>query len=228
MFKADGSVLLFTSITLILKVFSSTTSHSTKNILCPQKIVQSSDEYSNIKTDLCTHIIYDSAFLDEKNYTLRFADSWTGFNHRYKKQIAAYKARGVKVLIALSGWTELGEHYSQLVNTNSTRSHFINDTIHFLKEHNLNGLVLAWEYPICLQENCSRGSIDDKPNYGVLVQEASLAFKENGLILAGSVSAEKEYIDQIFDVPILSGCFDWITPRTTNLQGAITSGLGIK
>lgn len=68
-------------------------------IFCYQQIYPDSNIVTAIETDLCTHIVYFSIELDPTKLTLRFVDNWTGFNHKYRHQVTAYQAKGIKVLV---------------------------------------------------------------------------------------------------------------------------------
>lgn len=73
------------------------------------------------------------------------------FSEFYEK-VTAYKAKGIKVLIAIGGWNDsAGDKYSRLVNSPSARRKFIENVISFIEANNFDGLDLDWEYPKCWQ-----------------------------------------------------------------------------
>lgn len=101
--------------------------------MCLKYIYRTSDVIIDIDTDLCTHIIFHSMDVDPEKFTLRFYESWTGFNQKYGQQVKAYKALGIKVMVLL-------ENRVPFVTIDAARAIFVNQMINFLLEHNLDGL----------------------------------------------------------------------------------------
>ena len=70
----------------------------------------------------------------------------------YYTKLTNYKARGVKVSLALGGWNDSqGDKYSRLANSPQARAKFIRHVTRFLTKYNFDGLDLDWEYPSCWQ-----------------------------------------------------------------------------
>ena len=70
----------------------------------------------------------------------------------YYTKLTNYKARGVKVSLALGGWNDSqGDKYSRLANSPKARAKFIRHVTKFLTKYNFDGLDLDWEYPSCWQ-----------------------------------------------------------------------------
>lgn len=124
----------------------------------------------DIDANLCTHIVYGFAVLDYENLIIKAHDSWADFDNSewkfvmrripekllhvsdFYKRVTAYKAKGLKVSLAIGGWNDSqGDKYSRLVNNRQARSKFIEHVLIFLKKHNFDGLDLDWEYPKCWQ-----------------------------------------------------------------------------
>lgn len=79
--------------------------------------------------------------------------------------------RDAKVLLALGGWTDsAGDKYSRLVSDGSARRKFVVGVVSFLRKHGFQGLHVDWNYPVCWQSNCKKGSASDKPNFTKLIQ----------------------------------------------------------
>ena len=104
---------------------------------------------------MCTHIIYGFATLDPSLLTMRVFDSWADtdeYGPSLYAKVTAFKAKGIKVLIALGGWNDsLGSKYSQMVNNPSARKTFVDNAILFIEKYGFDGLDLDWEYPKCWQ-----------------------------------------------------------------------------
>ena len=110
---------------------------------------------TDVDVNLCTHILYGFATLDPTLLTMRVFDSWSDtdeYGPSLYAKVTAFKAQGIKVLIALGGWNDsLGNKYSRLVNDPSARKRFIDNAILFIEQYGFDGLDLDWEYPKCWQ-----------------------------------------------------------------------------
>lgn len=75
------------------------------------------------------------------------------------------------VMLAVGGWTDsLGDTYSRLVSSPSSRKVFVAQATDFLIQHGFDGLHLDWQYPVCWQADCSKGPASDRANYVFLAQ----------------------------------------------------------
>ena len=174
----------------------------------------------DIDATLCTHINYGFAVLDTNSLTLKPHDSWADIDNEFYKKVVAFKARGIKVLIALGGWNDsAGNKYSRLVNNPQARAKFIAHVVEFIEQWGFDGLDLDWEYPKCWQVDCNKGPASDKQNFAALVRELSEVFKPKGLLLSAAVSPSKAVIDDGYDVPTLSQYMDWIAVMTYDFHG---------
>lgn len=63
----------------------------------------------------------------------------------------------LKVLLSVGGWGCRG--FSEMASTEATRQKFANSALDIVKEYNLDGIDLDWEYPV----NGGWGVIDSKP-----------------------------------------------------------------
>lgn len=175
---------------------------------------------SDIDASLCTHINYGFAVLDSGTLTIKSHDSWADEDNEFYKKVVQYKAKGIKVLIALGGWNDsAGDKYSRLVNDPQARARFIANVLEFIEKWEFDGLDLDWEYPKCWQVDCNKGPDSDKAGFAALVKELSAAFKPKGLLLSAAVSPSKAVIDAGYDVPILSQYMDWIAVMTYDFHG---------
>jgi len=174
----------------------------------------------DIDPDLCTHVLYGFAVLDGSTLTMKSHDPWADIDNKFYEKVAAFKSKGIKVLMALGGWNDsAGDKYSRLANSPSARRKFITQVLYFIEKYGFEGLDLDWEYPVCWQVDCNKGPKSDKEGFSQLVKELSDEFKPKGLLLSAAVSPSKRVIDAGYDVPVLSKYLDWISVMTYDYHG---------
>ncbi|XP_044249663.1 probable chitinase 10 isoform X2 [Drosophila takahashii] len=174
----------------------------------------------DIDADLCTHIVYGFAVLSRNNLTIQPHDSWADLDNKFYERVVAYRKKGVKVSVAIGGWNDsAGDKYARLVRKSEARTRFIRHALEFIEKYNFDGLDLDWEYPVCWQVDCKKGTADEKIGFTALVRELSGAFQAKGLILSAAVSPNKKVVDAAYDVPELSRYFDWISVMAYDYHG---------
>ncbi|KAH8339656.1 hypothetical protein KR067_012162, partial [Drosophila pandora] len=174
----------------------------------------------DIDSDLCTHIIYGFAVLNRDNLTIQPHDSWADLDNKFYERVVAHRSNGVKVTVAIGGWNDsAGDKYARLVRSSKARAVFIAHLLKFIEQYGFDGLDLDWEYPVCWQVDCKRGTSDEKQGFTALVRELSQAFRPRGLLLSAAVSPNKKVIDSGYEVPELSKYFDWIAVMAYDYHG---------
>ena len=53
----------------------------------------------------------------------------------------------LKTLVAIGGWNEESTKFSNVVNSATLRTKFVNNLFNFVRDKGFNGLDLDWEYP---------------------------------------------------------------------------------
>lgn len=174
----------------------------------------------DIDPELCTHIIYGFAVLDSGTLTIKPHDSWADLDNKFYERVIAFRKKGIKVTVAIGGWNDsAGDKYSRLVLNAQARTTFAEHVLAFIEKYEFDGLDLDWEYPVCWQVDCTKGSPEEKEGFSELVKELSRLFKPKGLLLSTAVSPSKKVIDHGYDVPTLSKYFDWIAVMTYDYHG---------
>jgi len=165
----------------------------------------------NVDPDLCTHLIYSFAGLDTNTWSIKSLDGWMDLETDYglagfRKATDLKQGRDhLKVTLAIGGWNEGSEKYSELSRSPEKRQKFVNSAVLFLKEHNFDGLDLDWEYP------GKRGGIkEDKENFIHLIRELKEAFKQDNLLLTAAIGAPAGTIDVAYDVPNMYKYLDFV------------------
>jgi chitinase len=100
----------------------------------------------NIDPNLCTHIIY--AFAQLNNGVIA-AYEWNDESTQwstgmYARMMNLRKASRPKILLALGGWNHGSGKFSDMVRNATKRATFITTTIIFLQKHKFDGLDLDW------------------------------------------------------------------------------------
>lgn len=73
----------------------------------------------------------------------------------------------LKVLLAVGGWAEGGQKYSEMVSDNSLRKGFVDSVVGVMDRFKFDGFDLDWEYPGASDR---QGRYADKENFLKLVR----------------------------------------------------------
>ena len=71
-----------------------------------------------------------------------------------------------QVTLAIGGWNEGSEAYSEMAATPGSRRAFARSALAFIQRHDFDGLDLDWEYP-----GKRGGKPEDKENFILLIQD---------------------------------------------------------
>ncbi|KAF9580026.1 hypothetical protein BGW38_003487 [Lunasporangiospora selenospora] len=106
-----------------------------------------------IPFDKVTHINYAFAII-RPDFTPVFE---TGY--LLNRIVKLAKEKNVKVLMSIGGWTG-SQYFSQLAATRKGRQTFIDGAIQLVKDYDLSGIDIDWEYPGRIGSICN--SVDEK------------------------------------------------------------------
>ncbi|XP_058461142.1 probable chitinase 2 [Malaya genurostris] len=176
---------------------------------------------------LCTHAIYAFAGLDVDNNAIRSLDPWQDLKENYGKggyeKLVGMRATNhhLKVLIAIGGWNEGSERYSDMAANPERRQAFVKNALEFVKRYNFDGLDLDWEYP-----TQRGGKPYDRENFVALVKELSQQFKKSNLLLTSAIGAGKDTIDAAYDIKTLSKYLDFLHIMCYDYNGSWNRKIG--
>ncbi|KAG6447259.1 hypothetical protein O3G_MSEX004873 [Manduca sexta] len=155
-------------------------------------------EMKDFNPDLCTHLVYAFAALDPTNHTIK--------PHGYKTAVDMKRDYPhLKVTIAIGGWNEGSEKYSNMSSSPESRKRFIDSVVAFIDHYKFDGLDLDWEFP-----SKRGGRPEDKANFVALVKELKDAFESKQYLLTAALGAGKDTMDTAYDVAKLSRYLDLI------------------
>ena len=134
---------------------------------------------SDIDANLCTHVIYAFAELNEVTNEIQSQDPWAdlpsteseGHFDGYGETVKLKQQNpNLKVLLAVGGWNAGSGVFSDMAQTEDSRSSFIQSSVDFLKKYEFDGLDIDWEYPGSDGSDYG-GRPEDKQNFVLLIQE---------------------------------------------------------
>ncbi|MGS2739240.1 glycosyl hydrolase family 18 protein [Sinomicrobium sp. M5D2P17] len=143
---------------------------------------------AEIQYDKLTHIIY--AFI---NPQASGDGSLTAIENPAKLQqiVSSAHTNGVKVMIAVGGWTDLNNPGFETLSANATsRQNFADNLLNLVNQYNLDGVDIDWEYP---REG------NEPQNYAAMMQKLGEVMHSNGKLLTAAVAAVGYYADGILD-----------------------------
>ncbi|UYV76733.1 Cht7 [Cordylochernes scorpioides] len=182
----------------------------------------------DIPADMCTHLIF--AFGWMKKHKLSAFDAGDESKPGEKKGMyerlvdLKQKSPGLKVLLAVGGWSFGTQRFKDMAANRYTRQLFVFSALQFLRERKFDGLDLDWEFP--------RGA-EDKRNFVLLLKELREAFEEEAhdkrlprLLLTAAVSAGPDTVRSGYDVPAVAAYVDFINVMSYDYHGKWESQTG--
>ena len=197
---------------------------------------------ADIPADRLTHVIY--AFIQIKDGGVDFVDRWAALEAPLARedplpwpdgnlpQLRKLRERHphLEIMVALGGWT-LSSPFSDAVLTKESRTKLASAIVDFLREHDLDGIDLDWEYPVGggMEGNVNRP--EDKQNYTLLVAElrrqldrAEETDNRRYRITVASPIGEQTMLH--FELKEMSRYIDWFNVMAYDYHGAwdLTTG----
>ncbi|XP_064605419.1 uncharacterized protein LOC135470392 [Liolophura sinensis] len=164
--------------------------------------------YPDIDVNLCTHLIYAFASLNENTISVE-----TTADTQVYHEVLALRSQNpnLKVLLSIGGWNHLQAPFNDLVSSDTNIDEFAQSAIGFLRNETFDGLDLAWLFPSASQVP----SIQTK--FTALLEALYKAFSEEAmsiptsrLLLTVATGAKKEVIDGSYIIPELQRYADFV------------------
>lgn len=178
--------------------------------------VPSSDLNPNdIPFDKLTHVIF--SFTHVIDHKMMFAQDDLGLKLE-ALQTAAKNHPDVKIMIACGGWGGSGG-FSDMAISEKNRQIFVTSVIDFMKQYDLDGLDLDWEYP-GLPGIGNTYRPEDKENFTLLVKELRIAMDnyKPGLVISFAAAGWEKYFEHIEFSKVMKHV-DYINLMTYDLAG---------
>ena len=144
--------------------------------------------------DKLTHIIF--SFTEVIDNEMKFANDSDGLMLKKLVEVNNNHPK-LKVMIACGGWGGSGG-FSEMSRTTGNREKFVESVVRFLKEYNLDGLDIDWEYPG--MPGIGNPYIpEDKENFTALMQELRKGLDKIGKdqVLTFAVAGWEEFFNHV-------------------------------
>ncbi|KZC06560.1 putative chitinase 3, partial [Dufourea novaeangliae] len=183
-------------------------------------------DVNDIDPRLCTHLIYTFVGINTDG-SVKINDPWAdlpdgGGKNGYGKFTALRnRSPGTKAMIAVGGWNEGSNKFSQVVSNPGTRARFVQNVVDFLRKYNFDGFDVDWEYP-----NQRGGQPSDKQNFVNLLRELKSAFSPHGYILSVAVAAVASSASQSYNIRDVAEQVDFVNLMAYDMNGSWNSFTG--
>lgn len=156
-------------------------------------------------TELVTHINYAFGYVAES------FDSVVIQNPERLKKITDLKkeAPDLKVMLSIGGWGS--GRFSEMADDSLLRKSFVADCNRVVKEYNLDGIDLDWEYPTSSAAGIS-SSPNDKDNFTSLIKELRATMGNDKLLTLASA-----YSARFYDFPAIEPYIDFVNIMTYDM-----------
>lgn len=135
-------------------------------------------KHDRIQYDVVTHIVYAFA-IPNSDGTIKPLDN----PGNAKKLISEAHKNGVKVIVAVGGWSyndvPLEPAFKEATNSDEKINKFVDEMMKMVKEYNFDGIDVDWEHP--------RYGEPSQKQYEKLILALSKALKKENLLLTSAV-----------------------------------------
>ena len=211
-------------LSLILAVLSCSSPAKTDKKTMPKGVVMAyyvaEKDYrpETLPLEKLTHIIF--SFTEVLDGEMKFKHE--GSSEKLHQLVAQKETHPhLKVMIACGGWGGC-EGFSAMAETKESRKKFVDSTIEFVEEYQLDGVDIDWEYPGLPGAGNPHGP-QDTPNFTFLMKELREAMDATGkeLILTFASAGWERYYDHIETLEVMK-YVDFMNIMTYDFVGGST------
>lgn len=134
----------------------------------------------DVDPNLCTHLIYASASLSSKDYTIISGSLTIDIIQGTYSQFVGLKSKNpnLKTMISLyENSDDRANTFSKMVASNARINTFVDSVVKFLQKYKFDGLNLEWKWP---------STPADKAGFASLSRKLRTAFDPYGYLLSAS------------------------------------------
>ncbi|TAA39201.1 glycoside hydrolase family 18 protein [Pseudoxanthomonas winnipegensis] len=136
-------------------------------------------------------------------------------------------APGLRVVLSIGGWG--AGHFSEAAATPQARAIFVDSAMALLRQYDLDGLDIDWEYPTLADAGIS-ASADDKAHFTALLGDLRAALDaqgaRDGRRYLLTIAAAEGRLASGLDLPAIAPLLDWINLMTYDFYGSLTPTTG--
>lgn len=180
-----------------------------------------------------THLVYSFAAVGA-NFEIEPYNAATSEEVPMYQRFNAIKQthQSLKTLIGVGGWTHNDpgtycRRFAEMAATPERRQTFAQSVVNFCRTHGFDGVDLDWEYPGDLGR-C--GTINDKANYGLMVQEIRSAFNSRpetqDFLITMAVPANIPYLERGYHLQSLGINLDYVNLMSYDIAGTWSAEVG--
>lgn len=152
---------------MICNIFSCVSSEETEGGITVMAYYVPENDYKPeiLPLEQLTHIIF--SFTKVIDNEMKFNNEGHGL--KLKQLVEQRKNHpDLKFMIACGGWGSKG--FSDMAYSPENRAKFVESVVEFIKEYDLDGLDIDWEYP-CIPAANTKARPEDKQNFTLLMKE---------------------------------------------------------
>ncbi|KAK8769157.1 hypothetical protein V5799_014378 [Amblyomma americanum] len=175
-------------------------------------------QLADVPLDMCTYVVLAFVGIDEQTFELKSVIPEYVEDERKYLEFTDLKNKHLylKTMLAVGGWNQAGEVFSNMTSTPENRAEFIDSVLRWMHDHDFDGLEIMWKYPGYERRG---GKPQDKQNFVLLLKELKAAFARRPLYLTAAVPLEDNYLSGGYDIRAMQNYVDWFNVLAYDLRG---------